>query len=86
MVMAVESVQKPPMAIPSSTRASRITVRSAANATISADAISNNENTSMTMRRSMRRVTLPVTRLVNSATSAVMVTVCPAWPSDTPRL
>ena len=41
-------------------------------------AISNSEKTSMTMRRSMRRVTLPVTRLVNSATSAVMVTVCPA--------
>lgn len=86
IAVAVAIVQKPPSAMPSTTRPISSVVRFGANATARFDATSSTENTSSTRRRSMVRVSAEISRLVTSATVAVAVTAWPATPSVTPRL
>lgn len=80
---AAAMLQKPPSATPSSMRISSSTPRLDDRATSRFDAIISVEKASSTWRRSKRRVRRGTSRPANSATTAVIVTACPASASDT---
>ncbi len=86
IAVAADMVQKPPSAMPSSTRPSRIARKVPAEATSRLEITSSTEKASSTRRRSMPRVRTAISRLVTSATAAVTVTAWPAVPSVMPRL
>ena len=82
IMVAAESVQKPPSAMPSSTRPASSMARLDAIATRRFEKIRRTERPSSTSRRSILRVTTVISRLVTSATAAVAVTAWPAMPSE----
>src|SRR5262245_9694165 len=85
MASAADIDQKPPSAMPSSTRAASSWKSPVAEAAIRLDSTSNKVRVHRTSRRSMFFVRIAMVGAAMAPTIAVAVTACPAAPSEMPR-